>query len=104
MLLRKGFYPYKHVDEWEKFNETLLPEKENFSSNLNIEDIADAYYIPLKRACKDFEIKSFGEYYDFYLKSDSLILADIFENFRKMYLKIYHLDSTKFILAPGLAL
>ena len=86
------------------FNERLLPEKENFSSNLNIENIADAYYIPLKRAYKDFQVKSLGEYYDLYLKSDSLILADIFENFQKICLKIYHLNSTKFILAPGLAL
>ena len=91
------------MDDWEKINETLLPEKEEFYSNLNIEDITDADYIHAKKVCKDFEIKNLGEYHDFYLKSDTLLLADVFENFRKMCLKIYHLDPIKFLSAPGLA-
>ena len=56
-----------------------------------------------KRVCKDFEIKKLGEFYDLYLQNDKLLLVDVFENFRKMYLKMYHLDPTKFLLAPGLA-
>ena len=56
-----------------------------------------------KRVCKDFEIKDFGEYHDLYLKIDQLLVADVFENFRKMCLKIYHLDPLKFLSAPGLA-
>ena len=48
MLLRKGVYPYEYMDEWEKFNKTLLPEKEKFYSNLNMEDITDADYIMQK--------------------------------------------------------
>ena len=56
-----------------------------------------------KRVCKDFEIKNFGEYHDLYLKSDTLILTGVFENFRQMCLKIYHLDPVKFLSAPGLA-
>ena len=56
-----------------------------------------------KRVCKDFEIKNLGEYHDLYLKSDVLLLADVFENFRKMCLKISKLDPVKFILAPRLA-
>ena len=102
MLPRKSVYPYEHMDEWEKFNETTLPEKEEFCSNLNLEDITDADYVHAKRVCKDFEIKNLGEYHDLYLKIDTLLLADIFENFRKMCLKIYHLDLVKFLLAPGL--
>ena len=90
------------MDDWEKFNETTLPEKE-FYSNLNMEDITDAAYIHAKRVCKDFEIKNLGEYHDLYLKSDTLLLADVFENFRKMCLKIYHLDPVIFLSAPGLA-
>ena len=70
------------MDDWESFNETLT-EKEEFYSNLNIEDIIDADYIHAKRNCKDFEIKNFGEYHDLYLESD-VFLLDVFENFRKM--------------------
>ena len=56
-----------------------------------------------KRVCKDFEIKKLCKYHDLYLKSDTLLLTDVFENFGKMYLKIYYLDPLKFISTPGLA-
>ena len=91
------------MDDSEKFSETTLPEREEFYSNLNLEETTDADYMHGKRVCKDFEIKNFGEYHDLYLKSDTLILPDVFENFRKMCLKIYQLDPAKFLSAPGLA-
>ena len=47
-------------DDWEKFIETLLPEKEDFYSHLNMEDITDADYVHAKRVCKGFEIKKLG--------------------------------------------
>ena len=56
LLLREGVYPYEHMNDWEKFNETTLPEKEEFYSNLNMEDITDADYMHAKRVCKDFEM------------------------------------------------
>ena len=71
------------MDDCEKFNETL-PEKEDFYSHLNMEDTTDADYAPIKRVCKDFEIKTLGEYHDFYVQSDTLLLADVFENFTNM--------------------
>ena len=55
MLLRTGVYPYEYMDDWEKFNETTLPEKEEFYSNLNMEEIADADYMHGKRVCKDLK-------------------------------------------------
>ena len=61
------------MDEWEKFNETLLPEKEEFYSNLNMEDVTDTDYMHPKRVCKDFEITHLGEYHDLYLKIYLLI-------------------------------
>ena len=64
-------------------------------------DITDADYIHTKRVFKDFEIKHSGEYLDLHFKSDTLILPDVSENVRKMYLKIYHLDTVKFLPAPG---
>ena len=103
LLLRKGVYPYEYMDDWEKFKETKLPEKQQVYSNLNMEEITDADYMHVKRVYKDFEIKNLGEYHDLYLESDTLPLADAFENFRKMYLKIYLLYPAKFLSAPVLA-
>ena len=68
-----------------------------------MEDIIDSDYNHVKRFCKNFEIKDLIEYHDLYLKTDILLLDDIFENFRKMCLDIYQLDSTRFLLPPGLA-
>ena len=68
-----------------------------------MEDITNADYIHAKRACNVFEIKKLGEYHDLCLKSDTLLLVDVSENFRKMCLKIYHLDPVKFLSAPGVA-
>ena len=68
-----------------------------------MEDITDADYAHTKRVCKDFEIKNLGEYHDLYVQSDTLLLADVFENFRNMCFEIYELDPAKFLSAPGLA-
>ena len=83
------------MDDWEKINETSLPEKEDFYSNLNMEDITDADYTQARRFCKDFEIKNLGEYHDLYVQGDTLLLADVFETFRNLCLKIYELDPAK---------
>ena len=69
-----------------------------------MEDITDSYQAYTKRVCKDFAIRNSGEYHDLYLQSDTLLLVDVFDNFRNMCLKIYKLDPEKFILAPGLAM
>ena len=81
LLLRKGVYPSEYMDDWEKFNETTLLEKEEFYSNLNMEYITDADYMHAKKVCRDCEIKNLGKYHDLYLKSDTLLLADVFGNF-----------------------
>ena len=65
-----------------------------------MEDIKDSDYSHAKRVYKDFGIKNLGEYHDLYLKSNTLLLPDVFENFRKMCLEIYELDPTKFLSAP----
>ena len=99
-MLRKGVYP---MYDSEKVNETSLPEREDFYSHLNMEDITDAGYIYAKRVCKGFEIKNLGKYHDLYVQSDILLLADVFENFTYMCLEIYELDPATFYSAPGLA-
>ena len=56
LLLKKGVYPYEYMEDWKKFNETTLSGKEEFYSNLNMEDTTDAGYMHAKRVCKDLKI------------------------------------------------
>ena len=103
ILFLRGIYPYEYMDDSEKFNETSLSQKENFYSHWNMKDITDADYVHAKTVCKDFGIKNLGKYHDFHVQSHTLMLADVFENFRNMCLEIYDLDPAKFLSAPGLA-
>ena len=68
-----------------------------------MEDITDADYGHIKRVCKDFEIKNLGKYHDLFVQSDTLLLPDVFENFRNMCIEIYQLDPAKLRSATGLA-
>ena len=86
------------MDDWEKFSKISLSEKEDFYSNLNMEDITDADYVHGEGVCKDFEMKNLAEYHDLYVQSDTSLLADVFENFRNMCLEIYELDPAKFLI------
>ena len=102
-MLQKGAYDYEQIKVLLKFNETSLPEKEDFDVHLNFEDITDADYVLAKRVCKDFEIKELGENHDLYIKSNTLLLSDVFENFWNMCLDIYELAPLKFLATPVLA-
>ena len=77
-MIRKGVYPYESVDNCERFNKVSLSEKEVFCSELNREDISDEDYIQSKKVFEEFKLKSPGEYYDLYLRSDVLLLTDVF--------------------------
>ena len=103
MLLRKCVYPYEYTDSWEKFNETVLPTKKAFYSNLNLEDISDEDYLHAQKVWDVFKIKNLGEYHDLYVQSDTLLLADVYEHFRNMCLEKYQLDPVYFVSARGLA-
>ena len=103
LLLRKGVYPYEYMDNSEKFDETSLPDKESFYSSLNMENIDDIDYRHGNNVFKKFKLKILGEYHDLYVQSDTLLLADVFENFRNMCIKVYELDPAHFLSLPGLA-
>ena len=103
LLLRKGVYPYEYKDNWERFNETSLPNKESFYSNLNMENIDDIDYIHGNNVFKKFKLKNLGEYHDLYVQSDTLLLADVFENFRNTCIKVYELDPAHILSLPRLA-
>ena len=103
LLLRKGVYPYEYMDAWEKFHEISLPIKEDFYSNPNMEDINDIDYRHANNVFKVFKLENLGNYHDLYVQSDTLLLADVFNNFRNICLKEYELDPAHFLSLPGLA-
>ena len=103
LLLRKGIYSYEYMDRWEQFNETSLPDKKDFYSELTKEGITDEDYSHAQKVWKVFEIKDQGEYHNLYVQSDQLLFADVFESFRDKCIDIYKLDPVHFLSAPGLA-
>ena len=103
LLTRKGVYPYDYVSSLDKLSETQLPPKEEFYSKLNDEDISDEDYQHAMNVWNTFGCKTLRDYHNLYLKSDVLLLADVFENFRKTCLKHYKLDPAHYYTSPGLA-
>ena len=91
------------MDNCEKFNETSLPKKDQFYGHLNMGDITDADYAHAKRVCKGVKIRHSGDYLYLYYQKDTILLADVFENFQNICLDIYELDLAHFIWEPGLA-
>ena len=102
-MIRKGVYPYEYMDGWEKFEEAGLPPKDAFYSWLNMKGISDQDYEHAQHVWNTMEKKTLGWYHDTYLKTDVLLLADVFETFRCTCLKNYKLDPAYFYTAPGLA-
>ena len=86
------------MDSWKRFDETLLPDKEASYNNLNMEDITDVYYRHRKTVFEYLINKNLGDYHDLYVQSDTLLLADDFENFRNMCIKVYERDPAHFYL------
>ena len=103
LLRKKGVYSYDYMDSVLKFNDTQLPPAEDFYSLLNDECMSDDDYRHVEEVRNTFGIKNMGEYHDLYLKSDILLLADGFENFREICLENYGLDPTHYLTSPGLA-
>ena len=103
MFLRKGIYPYEWIDSWKRFDETSLPDEEAFYSSLDMEDITSMDYEHAKRVYKEFKLQNLGDYQDLYVKSDRLLLADVFEYLRDKWIEIYELDPAHVLSAPGLA-
>ena len=102
LMIRKGVYPYDFMDSFNKFSEKL-PSKEEFYSQLNDQHISEEDYQHATNVWEVFHLKNMGQYHDLYLKSDILLLADVFENFRKTCLQYYKLDPCHYFTAPGLS-
>ena len=101
-MIKKGVYPYEYMDGWKKFEETSLPRKDAFYSMLNMKDISDQVYEHAQLVWNTMEKKALGCYHNTYLKTDVLLLADVFETFRSTCLKNYKLDPGHFYTTTGL--
>ena len=103
LLARKGVYPYDYLISIERLKETKLPSKEDFYSKLNDEEFSDEDYQHAVNVWNTFKCRTLQDYHELYLKSDVLLLADVFENFRKTSLNYYNLDPCHYFTLPGLA-
>lgn len=102
LLLRKGIYPYEYINSFSKFEERSLPPIHDFYSSLS-GDISEEDYMHSIKVWSSFQMKNLGEYHDLYVKSDTLQLADVFQNFRKLCTVNYGIDPAHLLTAPGLA-
>ena len=103
LLKQKGFYPYEYMDSIEKFKEDKPPQQKVFYSKLTGKGINNKNYNHVLNVWNTFKMKTFKDYHELYNDSDVLLLADVFENFRNLCLKIHGLDPVYYFTAPGLA-
>ena len=103
LLTEKGVYPYDYMNSFDRFNETKLPDRNDFYSHLYEEEITDKDYARANIVWKHFDIENLGEYHDLYLMTDVYLLTDVFENFRDMCLNYYGLDPAYYITLPNYA-
>ena len=101
IITRKGVFPYEYMDSFDRFEETQLPPKENFYSSLSDEGITDDDYKHAQEVWDTFNCATLGDYHDIYLRTDVLLLADVFENFRKTAMVTYGLDPAHYYTLPG---
>ena len=103
LMIKKGVYPYDYMNSFKKFEDSRLPKKEDFFSVMNNKHITNEEYQHAKNVWDKFGLSSMGEYHDLYLKSDILLLTDVFENFRKACQQYYELDPAHYFTTPGLS-
>ncbi len=103
LLLRKGVYPYDYMNAWERFDESQLPSIQDFASRLRQTECDNADYVHASRIWSSFQCHTLKDYHDVYLKSDVLLLADVFEEFRKVCMTHYQLDPAHYVSAPQLS-
>ena len=99
----KGIYPYDYMNNFKKFNETKLSSKDKFFSSLKNEGISEKDYEKAKNIWNTFKIKTLGEYHELYLKTDVLLLCDVFEKFINTCLNYYGLNPCHYFSSPGLS-
>ena len=102
LLIRKGVYLYEYMDSWDKMN-SELPSRDKFYSNLNMLGISKEDYEHTVNAWKEFNLNNMSKYHDLYLRTDVVLLANVFKQFRRVCMDYYGLHPAQFYTAPGLA-
>ena len=103
LICQKGVYTYEWVDGDDKFKYEGLPPRKEFCSQLQINGIHRKEYTHAKLVYRTFNCKTFQDYHDIYLKTDVLLLAAIFENFRKASIANFKLDPANVMSAASFA-
>ena len=101
LLTRKGAFPYEYIESVDKLNEISLSPRELFYSSLTDKIISDDDYQHATNVWRRFCIETLGDYSNLYLKTDMLLLADVFENFCDTCIESYGLDPTYYYTLPG---
>ena len=101
LLLTKGVFPYEYIDSWHRFEETTIPSQKSYYHRLKLEECSDDDYSHVHKMWKAFDHKNIGDDNNLYVRSDVLLLNDIFEGFRELSIKTYGLDPCHYYSAPG---
>ena len=102
LLKQKGFYPYEYIDSVERFKENKLPDISKFYSTLKQEGISEEEYKHAQNVWNTYNCNTLKDYHNLYLKTDVLLLADAFEQFRDFFLQYHQIDPCYCFSAPGL--
>ena len=103
LVKEKRVYPYGYMDSFKKFSENKLPDKSKFFSSLKDECISGKDYQRANNAWNALKMNTMVDYHDLYLKTDVLLLADVFEKFIKTCLDYYGLDPCHYLSSPRLS-
>jgi len=102
-MRRKGVFPYENFDSVEKLKESKLPPREAFYSFLTENECSIQNYTHAQKVWNEFSCKNLKDHLELYLKTDVLLMSDVYENFRRLPTKIYSLDPAHFFTTPGLS-
>ncbi|XP_064481238.1 uncharacterized protein LOC135394428 isoform X2 [Ornithodoros turicata] len=104
LVVRKGVFCYNFVTSFEAYDEPSLPPRDKFFNILNGTEVSEQDYNHAQNVYEKFRLKSLGEYSDLYLLTDTLLLADVFQNFRKWTLDVHKIEPFHFVSLPGLSM
>ena len=103
LVKQKGVYPYEYITSFKKFSEDKLPDRSKSYSYLKYEYISEKVHLDANNVCNAFKRNTMSHYHDLYLKTDVLLLADVFEKFINTCSEYYKLGPCHYFSSPGLS-